>query len=370
MSTNPTQNNSLSPRPPVVCIMGHVDHGKSTLLQFVKKINITDSEAGGITQKIGAYEIEHTKENGEKRAITFLDTPGHEAFKAIRARGASVADIAILLVSAEDGVKPQTIDAYKCITGAKIPYLVAINKIDKPGADIEKTKQSLAENEIYLEGYGGDIPWSAISAKTGEGVPAMLEIIDLLAEISEIKGDETTSAEGFIIESHLDQRRGPAGSLIVKNGTLKKGDFLVSGEAMAPVRIMEDDKGKNVDIAIMGKPIRITGWSQIPEAGLPFQVTKTKKEAEAIIEKNKLEGRNAKGLVKSIPIDATEGTITIPIIIKADATGTIDAILHELKKLQSEKTKLRLISQGIGEISETDAKTAESVPGTVIIGFN
>ncbi len=380
MQDQSVQSNAV-PRPPIICVMGHVDHGKSTLLEYVRKTNITDAEAGGITQKIGAYEIEHTKETGlpapqtrqtgEKRSITFLDTPGHEAFSAIRARGANVADIAVLVVSAEDGVKPQTLDAYRCIKSASIPFVVAINKIDKPGADIERTKQSLAENEIYLEGYGGDIPWTAVSAKTGEGVNELLEILDLVAEINSLEGDPGASAEGYVIEAHLDKRRGPAGSIIVKNGTLRKGQFIVAGDSLAPIRIMEDDQGKSVTEAPMGKPVRITGWSKVPEAGLAFTVRETKKEAEVQTAKYQSKQSNSAAGAKREPAqEAVENSVTIPIIIKADATGSVDAILHEIKKVESERAKVKVIAQGVGEVSESDAKLAESSPGAVILSFN
>jgi translation initiation factor IF-2 len=370
MAEKTAQKNILR-RTPIVCVMGHVDHGKSTLLEYVRKTNITDAEAGGITQKIGAYEIEFTKENGEKRGITFLDTPGHEAFSAIRARGANVADIAILVVSAEDGVKPQTLDAYRCIKGANTPFVVAVNKIDKPGADVERTKQSLAENEIYLEGYGGDVPWAAVSAKSGEGITELLELIDLVAELNSLSGNPDAPATGYVIEAHLDKRRGPAGSIIVKNGTLKKGEFIVAGSSMAPIRIMEDDLGKSVNEAPMGKPVSITGWNKVPEAGLEFISVKSKKDAESLTEENT--NRHAKGNTSNKrpePIEVAENTITIPVIIKADATGTIDAILHELKKVQTDRAKIKIIAQSVGEISESDAKLAESSPGTVVLGFN
>src|SRR3989344_5397580 len=273
-------------RPPIVCVMGHVDHGKSTLLDYIRKTDVAGGEAGGITQKIGAYEVEHIKSSGEKKSITFLDTPGHESFAAIRARGADVADIAILVVSAEDGVKPQTMDAYLCIKKSKLPVIVAINKIDKPNADIERAKGSLAENEIYLEGFGGDIPWVAISSKTGAGVSELLELIDLVAEINNFSGETESCASGFIIEVHQDSRRGPSATVIIKNGTLKYGEVAVAGVAMSTIKIMENDKGVIIKEALMGMPVRIIGWNELPEAGSAFITLPTKKEAEALVEKN------------------------------------------------------------------------------------
>jgi translation initiation factor IF-2 len=281
---NAQQNNV--PRVPIVCVMGHVDHGKSTLLDFIRKTNIVDKEAGGITQKIGAYKFLHEKVTGDKKFITFLDTPGHEAFGAIRKRGANVADIAILIVSAEDGVKPQTLDAYSCIKNSKLPFVVAITKIDKPSADVERTKQSLAENAIYLEGYGGDIPWAPISSKTGEGIPELLDLIDLVAEMNELSGNPQKEASGFIVESNHDNKRGPTATVVIKDGTLKVGDSIVSGSSFSHVKIMEDDHGKNIKEAEMGSPIKIIGWSKMPEAGLAFKTATSKKDAEKEAEQN------------------------------------------------------------------------------------
>jgi len=281
--------------------MGHVDHGKSTLLDFIRKTDIVAGEAGGITQRIGAYEVVHTKADGEKKAITFLDTPGHEAFAAIRTRGANVADIAILVVSAEDGVMPQTMDAYNCIKKAGIPVIVAINKIDKPNADIERTKGSLAEKEIYIEGYGGDIPWAATSAKSGKGIPELLELIDLVAEINNFSGDESAPAEGFIIETKLDNRRGAEATVVIKNGTLRQGEVVVAGKSFASIKIMENDRGQIVKEAKIGTPVRIIGWSEPPSAGLPFVTLKTKKEAEILVEKN-IEQIKSEALKTKTPI--------------------------------------------------------------------
>lgn len=377
-----TTNETKTPRPPVVAVMGHVDHGKSTLLDYIRKTNLTAGEAGGITQRIGAYEVEYLKkETGEKRAITFLDTPGHEAFGAIRSLSSSAADIAIIVVSAEDGVMPQTIDAYSCVKNAKIPFIVAINKVDKPNADVERTKQSLAEHEIYLEGYGGDVPWVAVSAKTGSGVPELLELIDLVAELHEISGNPNSKASGFIIEAEHDPRRGPTAAALIKNGTLRQGEAVVAGEAFAVLKIIENDKGKLIKEAAMGTPVRIIGWSSLPQAGLPFVAVSNKKAAKALAEKNQETNREIN--IVSMPVKANTNIseagkagktgavpIVIPAIIKADASGTIEAIIHEIKKIETGLVKIKVISQGVGDISETDAKTAESARASVIIGFN
>ncbi len=226
--------------------MGHIDHGKSTLLDYIRKTNIVAKEAGGITQHLGAYEVAHNSST-----LTFLDTPGHEAFSAIRARGARVADIAILVVSAEDGVKQQTLEALKSILAEKIPYIVAINKIDKPGADIERTKASLAENEIYVEGYGGDVPVVPISALTGKGIPELLDMITLVADIQDLTATSDIPAEGVIIEAGLDNKKGIYATLLIKNGTLKSGMYVVAEDAYAPVRILEDYLGKAIKSATL-----------------------------------------------------------------------------------------------------------------------
>jgi translation initiation factor IF-2 len=254
--------------------------------------------------------------------------------------------------------------------------VVAINKIDKPGANIEQTKQSLAEHEIYLEGYGGDIPWSAISAKKGDGVPELLELIDLVAEINNVSGDPSAPATGFVVETNQDSRRGSAASLIIRNGSLNQGDFIVSGDAFAPIRIMENDRAELIKKASMGTPVRVIGWNKLPNAGLNFVTVKNKKEAEILAESNleisKEKKDNALNSIKeNLSLENEESEkISIPIIIKGDATGTLDAIAHELKKIETEKVKIKLIHQGVGDISEKDAKTAESVKGSIVIGFN
>ena len=259
--------------------MGHVDHGKSTLLDYLRKANITAGEAGGITQHIGAYEVE-IKHDGKKRKITFLDTPGHEAFFQMRTRGATIADIAILVVSADDGVQPQTIEACNIIKEAEMPFLVAINKIDKPGADPEKIKVQLAENGVYLEGYGGNVPFVKISGKTGEGVPEMLDVTLILADMEDLQADVTQNASGIVIESNMDPKRGISSTLLIKNGTLKKGMSLLAGKATAPVRILENFLGKTMEEASFSSPIRITGFNSLPAIGEEFKAYADKNKAE------------------------------------------------------------------------------------------
>jgi len=267
-------------RPPVVVIMGHIDHGKSTLLDYIRNSNVVEGEAGGITQHLSAYVVEHKTKEGESGKITFLDTPGHAAFQQMRLRGADVADVAILIVSAEDGVKPQTLEALESIKAADIPYIVAINKIDKPGADVPKTQASLVENQIYIEGMGGDIPWAPISAKSGDGVDDLLDLVVLAADLAELKGDTNVPATGTVIEGYLDDKRGTTATLIINNGTLKSGQCVVSGNTYAPVRIMEDFNGNSIKEASLSEPVGIVGFSEVPEVGSDFVTVENKKAAE------------------------------------------------------------------------------------------
>ncbi len=359
-----TKTQQSSARPPIVVIMGHIDHGKSTLLDYIRKTNIVASEAGGITQHISAYEVLHKAGKKESR-ITFLDTPGHGAFAGMRARGAKVADIAILVVSAEDGVKAQTIEAYKTIKDANVPFIVAINKIDKPNANLETTKLSLAEAGIYVEGYGGDISWVGISAKVGTGVNDLLDTILLVAELAELKGDAKTSAKGVIIESRMDPKAGTTATLIITDGTLEKGSFVVADDSMAPVRMMSDFMGKSIDSASFSTPIRITGWTSVPPVGSVVYTFEKKKDAEEAVTK-----------AKRVPLTQPdyerkeEGVVTIPLIIKTDVAGTLEAIEHELAKLKHERVKLKLIHKGVGMVSETDIKQAHGTTSALVVAFH
>lgn len=347
-------------RPPVICIMGHIDHGKSTLLDYIRKTNIVDKEAGGITQKISAYEVVH---NGKK--ITFLDTPGHESFSKMRRRGADVADIAVLVVSAEDGVKKQTIEAYQAIKESGTPMIVAINKIDKPGADIEKTKVNLAENEIYLEGYGGSVPFVPISAKHGQGVSDLLDLMLLLAEVEELKGEPEKPAEGVVIEANLDKKKGVSATMIIKDGTIKNGMYVACGKALAPTRIMEDFLGKKVERATFSSPIRIIGFDTLPKVGEKF-LTFTDKESaikytteyqEPVLRKENFE-------------EVAENTGVIDVLIKADVTGSIEGIEHELQKIKTDRMKVRIVHFGVGDITENDIKMLAGKTESLILGFN
>ncbi|HLP86489.1 MAG TPA: translation initiation factor IF-2 [Candidatus Paceibacterota bacterium] len=353
-------------RPPVVVVMGHVDHGKSTLLDYIRKSNIVDSEAGGITQNISAYEVVIKDDKKNDRAITFLDTPGHEAFSMMRTRGAQAADIAILVVSAEDSVKAQTIEAYKTIMESKIPYIVAINKIDRPNANIEKTKMDLSEKEIYLEGMGGDIPFVPISAKTGEGIPELLEMIVLVSDLQGLKGNPELNASGVIIEAKRDPKRGVSATCIIKDGTLRSSMFVASGSAIVSTRIFENFLGKPIKEATFSSPIRLVGFESMPEAGSTFQSFKTKKEAENYVEEinRKLEEN------KIEETHSDRGGKIIPIIIKTDVLGMIDAIEKEISKLNTNEISFKVVGKGVGAINESDLKMGNINKETIIVGFN
>ena len=340
-------------RPPVIAVMGHIDHGKSTLLDYVRKSNVVAGEAGGITQHVAAYIAEH----GGRR-VTFLDTPGHEAFKALRERGAAAADIAILVVAADEGVMPQTLDALAAIKEASIPYIVAITKIDKNNADIERTKNSLLEHGIYLEGQGGDIAYAPISSKSGEGVPELLDLVLLAADLTELSADPEAPAEGFVLESSQDPKRGSSATLIVKDGPLRVGGFVVARDAFAPIRFIENFRGERVGEAGPSEPARISGFSSLPPAGAMFSIAVTKKEAEALARENE----------KAAPLAAAaiEGVAELPLIVKADVAGSIDAILHELAKITHERATVRVVASGVGSVSEGDAKTAQATGATII----
>jgi len=353
------------PRAPVVTVMGHIDHGKSTLLDYIRKTKVTETEAGGITQHLSAYEVEHTGESGP-RTITFLDTPGHEAFQHLRSRGSNVADLAILVVAADDGVKPQTLQALKAINEAHIPYIVAISKIDKANADVERTKLSLVEHGVYLERYGGSISYVPISSKTGEGVQTLLDLLLLMADLAELSGDPTLPASGTVIESHCDPKRGISAVLLIKDGTLRTGSYVVAGAACAPTRLIENFRGAPVREASFSSPVMVTGFSTTPPVGSPFTVVGTKKEAQDL-----LRSYAPTVLNHCAPDGATgEGCFSLPVVLKSDVVGSIDAIKHELKKHEDERTAIRVVHEGVGTITEGDIKQAGGSADTIVIGFN
>ncbi len=357
-------NMAASPRPPIVAVMGHIDHGKSSLLDYIRKANVTAGEAGGITQHVSAYEALHEHE-GAVRKITFLDTPGHEAFRALRARGAAVADVAILVVAADEGVKPQTLEALASIQEAKTPFVVALTKIDKNGADAERAKSSLLENGVYLEGLGGDIPYAGVSSKSGVGVPELLDLVLLTADLAELSADADAPASGFVLESTQDPKQGLSATLIVKDGTLSSGSFVVAGGAYAPVRFIENFAGKRVDAALPSAPARISGFSILPPAGTPFSSAKSRKDAEALATAFNAEAKKE----QAANVETNDSITTLALVIKADVTGSIEAIKHELAKITHERAAIRIIQTGIGAVGEADVKTAQA-SGGVVIGFS
>ncbi len=349
-------------RPPIVAVMGHIDHGKSSLLDYIRKSKVTEGEAGGITQHVSAYEADHLHE-GQPRKITFLDTPGHEAFRALRARGAAAADVAILVVAADDGVKPQTLEAYEAIQEAGTPFVVAFTKIDKNGADVEKAKYAVLEHGIYLEGLGGSISYVGISSKTGEGVPELLDLVLLTADLAELSADASLPASGFVLESSQDPKQGTDATLILKDGTLSVGDYVIAGSAMVPVRFIENFAGARIPSAVASQPIRVAGWSDLPPAGTPFVSTSTKKEAEKLV----AVPERASLRLSTLTLEE-KGKTLLPLIIKADATGSIAAIKHELDKIVHDRVAIRIVSEGLGSVSENDIKTAQA-GGAHIIAF-
>ncbi|MFH1200719.1 MAG: translation initiation factor IF-2 [bacterium] len=377
------EDNTIN-RPPIVVVMGHIDHGKSTLLDYIRKTNVVDKEAGGITQVISAYEVIHKDETEQDKKITFLDTPGHEAFSKMRERGAEIADIAILVVSASEGVKPQTIEAWKTIVESKIPCLVAINKIDKMDANVEKTKMELTENEIYLENYGGKIPFVEISAKVGTGVNNLLSLILIMAEMENLIGNSALPASGFVIEINLDSRRGIMATLVIKNGSIKKGMTVVVEDALCSTRIIENFLGKTIDEATFSSPIRIVGFDKMPRVGAQFQTFQKKSEALKYMQELPPRSDTSRstppyqGGEASTPRLNNEGIgggkKIIPIILKADVSGSIEAIEKEIAKIKTkteiQNAEFRIVSKGIGPISESDIKGVSSGTDTLVIGFN
>ncbi|HEU0081218.1 MAG TPA: translation initiation factor IF-2 [Candidatus Paceibacterota bacterium] len=379
---SPRNPGALVKRPPVVAILGHIDHGKSTLLDYIRKTNIVEGEAGGITQRISAYEVERPAKDGANGAssapekITFIDTPGHEAFSGMRERGAGTADVAILVVSAEDGVKPQTIDAYKEIEKAKVPFIVAINKIDKPAANVERVKMTLAEAGIYVEGFGGNVSYVPISAKTGAGVDDLLDLIILTADVADLKGDAAKPAEGVIIEAHRDPKKGISATLVIKDGSMGPGMFVACGSAFSPTRIIENHLGKKISEAAFSSPVRLVGWNKAPQVGGHFVTFESKKDLEEYVEMAEEEERtkNTKstGDTKNTREEAAEETPkkVIPLIIKADVQGSVEAIEHEIKKIHNERVALKTVSASIGDVTESDIKVAAGSSDVLVVGFN
>ncbi len=356
MSENTSKN--IISRPPVVVILGHVDHGKSSILEAVKDIKITEKESGGITQHIGAYEIEHL---GKK--ITFIDTPGHEAFSAMRSRGARVADVAVLVVAADEGVKPQTEEAIIHIKESGIPMIVALNKIDKPEANAERVSQQLAEKEIYLESIGGKIPSALISAKKKEGLEDLLELIILTAELENLTGDVSVPAEGVIVESHIDSMKGCTVTVIIEKGVLKKQDIIATKSACGKIKSLKDFQGKEIDGAFPSMPVTICGFSGVPFVGDNFRVFADSDSAQKFMKKESDKKNNV--IEKKITNKDQE---QINLILKTDFLGSLEAIEGMLNQISQERVVLKIIKSGVGDINESDVKMAKSGKAE-IIGF-
>jgi len=363
---------NLKERPPVICVMGHVDHGKTSLLDAIRKTNVTDREAGGITQHIGAYTV-----NAGGKKITFLDTPGHEAFTAMRMRGANATDIAILVVAADDGVMPQTVEAINHAKAAGIEIIVAVNKIDKPSANIERVKQELTEYELISEDWGGSTVFAPVSAKTGEGIPELLDMILLTADILELKANPDRQARGLVIEAELDRGRGPVATVLVQKGTLHVGDFISAGACYGKVRAMVDDKGRRVKEATPSTPVEILGLSNVPSAGEVFLAHETDKlaktYAETYLAQNKekmLEETKSKMSLDDLFSQIKEGNLKeLNLIVKADVQGSVEAVKQSLMKLSNEEVVVKCIHGGVGAINESDV-TLASASNAIIIGFN
>jgi translation initiation factor IF-2 len=355
----------LSVRPPVVTVMGHVDHGKTTLLDVIRKTNVTAREAGAITQHIGAYQA-----LVDGRKITFLDTPGHEAFTAMRARGAQATDIVTLVVAADDGVMPQTVEAIDHAKAAKVPIVVALNKIDKPDANPERAKQQLADLGLVIEEWGGDTVLVPISAKQGQGIPDLLENLFLVADILELKADPDSAAEGVVIEAKLDKTKGPLATLLVQKGTLKRGDVVVAGSAWGKIRAMFDDQGKQIQKAEPSTPVEVLGLDEVTTSGDRFTVLTNEREARSIVEKQKHARLRPTLSLSVLSSQIGEGRIKeLNIVLKTDVEGSIEPIRTSIERLGTERSKPRVIHAASGSIIESDVLLA-SASGGIIIGFN
>ena len=358
-------------RCPVVVVMGHVDHGKTSILDRIRNAHVTAGEAGGITQHIGAYQVRY-----EGKDITFLDTPGHEAFTAMRARGANITDIAILVVAADDGIMPQTVESINHAKAAGITVIVAINKMDKEGANPDRVKEELTKYGMVCEEWGGDVICVPVSAKTGEGIDELLENILLVAETSELKANPDRRAKGTVVEARLDKGRGPIATLLVQNGTLHTGDVIIAGTAVGRVRVMTNDKGKTVHTAGPSVPVEITGLAEVPEAGDVFNAVEDERLARELVEQRKHEAKQAKfNEYQKVTLDNLFSQIEqgemkeLSLIVKADVQGSVEAVTQSLEKLSNEEVRVRVIHGGVGGIKESDVMLA-SASNAIIIGFN
>jgi translation initiation factor IF-2 len=362
----------LEARPPVVTVMGHVDHGKTLLLDSIRQTDVVAQEFGGITQHIGAYQVHQ-----DGRVITFIDTPGHEAFTAMRARGAQVTDIAVLVVAADDGVMPQTVEALNHAKAANVPIVVAVNKVDKPEADPQRVRQQLVEHGIVPAEWGGENEFVDVSAKTRQNLDHLLETILLVADIQELRADPHAHARGVVLEAHLDKGRGAIATVLVQRGTLRAGDAVVSGQAWAKVRAMLDENGQPLKEAGPAKPAQVLGWSHVPEAGVEFRVVADEREARHVAQEREARSRAAEfavsrtgaSLAELLTQARAEEMPALNVIVKADVQGSLEAILDALDKIPQSEVRLQVIHRGVGGITENDVSLA-AASGAVIIGFN
>ena len=360
----------LVTRPPVVTILGHVDHGKTSLLDSIKNSKVADKEVGGITQHIGAYQVES---NGNP--ITFLDTPGHAAFTAIRARGARVTDIAVLVVAADDGIMPQTLEAINHAKAAEVPIIVAINKMDLPGADPEKVKRQLSEQELLVEDWGGDVISVDVSAKTGAGIDNLLENLLLVAEIGELRANPNKSAYGVVIEAKLDRKRGPSTTVLIQDGTLSVGDFIVAGASYGRVKAMFDDLGKPLQAVLPGCPAEVLGFGSVPEAGDQLVVTTNEREGRAKAEESSKSRNPQSGQNRALTLEEvvnqtdTDEIKELNLVVKADVQGSVEAVRSALEKLVDEDVKVRILHTGSGAVTESDILLA-SASEAIVISFS
>jgi len=360
----------LKERAPVVTVLGHVDHGKTSLLDAVRQTNITARESGGITQHIGAYQVEH-----KGRRVTWIDTPGHQAFTAMRARGASITDIAVLVVAADDGVQPQTIEAISHAKAADVPIVVALNKIDKNDADPDRVKAQLAENGVTIEEYGGDVPLVPVSARTKQGLEDLLDVIVLVADVRDLKADPDRPAIGNVVEAHLESGRGPVATVLVRTGTLERGDQVVVGTTYGRIRAMIDDRGKTINRAEPSRPVEILGLPKVPDAGDVLRAVADEKAAKAAAEEEQRRRSGGAAGERPATLDemfaqAKEGkTKELRLVLKADVQGSLEAIRGSLAKLPQDEVGLNVIHSGVGDITESDV-TLAAASNAVIVGFN
>ncbi len=368
--TKPTASAKAKVRPPVVAVMGHVDHGKTSLLDAISGASVVKGEAGGITQHISAYQVEHNK-----RMITFLDTPGHEAFAAIREHGAQLTDIVMIVIAADDGIKPQTIEAIRFARKAGVKIIVAINKIDKPGTDLNHVKQQLSENDLMIEEWGGDTVILPVSAKTKEGIPALLDMILLVSDVEELKADFDGPGRGLIIEAHVEQGRGPVAQALVESGTLHPSDFIVAGSSYAKIRNLETTDGKPIKSATPSMPVVISGFKTLPEFGDEFQTVKSEKDARIQTELSTADNQASSNrmnigsneLIRLINRDNKLQELNI--IIKADVQGSLTSVIDSLRALDTDEVSVRVVGSGVGRISENDLHLAHS-SRAIVYGFN